>query len=63
MNVAGQGAMEPGGVHWRSQDASGVAGRGDPGVRTPPPELPSGVHAKRKKSGENFLCKGGGAGS
>ena len=27
---------------------SGVAGQGGPGVRTPPPELPSGVHAKRQ---------------
>jgi len=37
---------------------SGVAGRGSRGPD--PPELPSGVHAKRKKSDENFLCKGGG---
>jgi len=28
-----------------------------------PPELPSGVHVKRKKSGENFFRTGGGGGA
>ena len=38
---------------------SGVAGRGGPGVRTPP-ELPSGVHAKRKSPVRIFFVRGRG---
>ena len=38
---------------------SGVAGRGGPGVWTPP-ELPSGVHAKRKNLVRIFVEEVGG---
>jgi len=44
---------------------SGVAGRGGPGVRTPPPppELPSGAHAKSKNPVRIFFVEGGGVGA
>jgi len=37
---------------------SGVAGQGGPGVRTPPPELSSGVHVKHKNPMRFFSCRG-----
>ena len=40
---------------------SGVAGRGGPGVRTPP-ELPSGVYAKRKNPVRILFVRGWGVG-
>ena len=46
-------------VPFKKNDCSGVAGRGVQGSGPPPPpELPSGVHAKRKNPVTIFFSEG-----